>query len=233
MSKPKSFFFDSLGSTQDWVKEHAASLPHFSWVQALSQTQARGRRGYAWVSPPGSLYLTLWLPLPLEAHLTWMPLAFSLWIAAYIEEKIQVSLQVKWPNDLWLDGKKCGGILCERVSLGFLVGIGLNLQDPSGLPQATSLSTQLTPDLIRVFGTNIALYLIHCYQKPSNPGLWREQYLKRAIFQPGDLIRYKEKGSSFQGKVLGLGPLGTLEVESGGEKKELYAAEVHLLRGLA
>lgn len=101
---------------------------------AQEQTAGRGRLGKPWTSPPGhSLAFSLGLPL---APADWSGL--SLVVGVSLAETLHPDLRLKWPNDLWLDGRKAGGILVETASQGeapgvarmVIVGVGLNIARP-------------------------------------------------------------------------------------------------------
>jgi BirA family biotin operon repressor/biotin-[acetyl-CoA-carboxylase] ligase len=228
----KGLCFESLESTQDYVKNNLASLSHNTFVQALTQTKGRGRRGNTWISPPGGLYITLFLRPPEEVLLLWMPLAFTLWTHAFIEERFGISLRVKWPNDLWLNQAKLGGLLCERIPLGFLVGLGLNLKALPAFPQAASLETCLSAKDLASLGQELVCFLIERFQSPISVESLREAYLERALIQTGDRVSFEENGFRQEAVVLGLGLQATLDVCHKGKKKMLFAGEVQLIRPL-
>lgn len=107
-------------------------------VKANTQTVGRGRLGKSWASPPGTgLYFSLILRPRLElAALPQLTLAAGLGAAEAIEAVTGLRVLLKWPNDLLLDGKKIGGILCETGPLQqgcepvVIVGVGLNVSTP-------------------------------------------------------------------------------------------------------
>jgi BirA family biotin operon repressor/biotin-[acetyl-CoA-carboxylase] ligase len=107
---------------------------------AERQTAGRGRLGRAWQSAPGeSLTFSLGLPL---APTDWAGL--SLAVGVSVAESLHPRIRLKWPNDLWVDDRKLGGILIETASSGSpaitryaVVGIGLNIAPRL----ATGLST--------------------------------------------------------------------------------------------
>jgi len=125
--------FESVSSTNDWVKAHLKTLPSDSLllVTADGQTAARGQYGRQWFSPKGvNIYASFGFlvgenqnPLQLT-HL----LAIS---TAHTLKKYGIFCQIKWPNDLLVNQKKIAGILCETESLssqlGIALGIGLNV----------------------------------------------------------------------------------------------------------
>ena len=110
-------------------------------VVAETQTGGRGRLQRKWFSPPGAgLYFSMVLRPQLDPiDLPKIPLAAGVAVCEAIEQACQVSPGLKWPNDLLLDGKKCGGILCETGSIPgtgdigeilVILGVGLNITTP-------------------------------------------------------------------------------------------------------
>lgn len=157
--------FDSLDSTNEEVRRQAESgAAEGLAVLAKQQTAGRGRRGRAWDSPPGNLFLSLLLrpqlkgqrASPAEAatlsFLTAVALLEALDLAA-----VPAKLTCKWPNDVLVSGAKIAGILLESRTgpdgaLGWVtVGIGVNLVwHPSETPYpVTSLASHgvtVTPE---------------------------------------------------------------------------------------
>ena len=111
-------------------------------VVAETQTRGRGRLQREWFSPPGTgLYFSEVLrPRLLVADLPKITLAAGVAVCEALEEACQISPGLKWPNDLLINGKKCGGILCETGSLSgaedrngifVILGVGLNVTTPA------------------------------------------------------------------------------------------------------
>lgn len=143
----------STGSTQDDLRlaaEHGA-MEGFT-VVADAQQQGRGSFGKRWSSPAGrDLYLSALLRSPLAIeNAPLLTLAVGLAVAECVQGFLpSASVQIKWPNDVLLEGRKCAGILLESMTQGgvmhaALVGIGLNVdrrQWPAELEvSATSLA---------------------------------------------------------------------------------------------
>jgi BirA family biotin operon repressor/biotin-[acetyl-CoA-carboxylase] ligase len=104
------------------------------WITARQQSAGRGRRGNAWISPPGNLYATLLLhdPAPAE-HAPELSFVTALVLHDAIMEcapLLQSPLKLKWPNDLLVGGAKIAGILIESERMGekltVVIGIGVN-----------------------------------------------------------------------------------------------------------
>ena len=118
---------------------------------AEQQTAGRGRLGRGWQSAAGaSLTFSLGLPL---APADWSGL--SLAVGVSVAQSLHPAIRLKWPNDLWLDERKLGGILIETASFGeagtgeryAVIGIGLNIAPPpaEGLSTAPAALRELLP----------------------------------------------------------------------------------------
>ena len=108
---------------------------------AEQQTAGRGRMGRGWQSQIGDS-LTFSLSLPL-APTDWSGL--SLAVGVSVVESLHPELQLKWPNDVWLQGRKLGGILIETAGAAgaqrhAVIGIGINIATPA-VDAAQALST--------------------------------------------------------------------------------------------
>jgi BirA family transcriptional regulator, biotin operon repressor / biotin---[acetyl-CoA-carboxylase] ligase len=120
-------------------------------VVAEVQEAGRGSRGRSWSSPRGGLWLSV-LARPRAAALEVLSLRAGLAVAELLETLgAEGRIALKWPNDLMLDDRKCGGILCEARWQGatpawVAIGLGLNVTNavPSALAEtATGLATIL------------------------------------------------------------------------------------------
>ncbi|MCX6652122.1 MAG: biotin--[acetyl-CoA-carboxylase] ligase [Methanomassiliicoccales archaeon] len=123
-----------VASTNDEAKARGkAGAAEGLVIVAESQSAGKGRLGRTWSSPPGGLYLSLLLrPQLTTKELLRMTVYSCVPVAQAIEEVTGLRVQVKWPNDLELEGRKLGGILVEGVSklnrMDFVVlGIGINV----------------------------------------------------------------------------------------------------------
>ncbi|MCK3654864.1 biotin--[acetyl-CoA-carboxylase] ligase [Pasteurellaceae bacterium Macca] len=127
-------YFEEINSTNDYLLTHCQTLPSGSLCIAESQTAGRGRRGRQWYSPQReNLYFSLLWHYDLSVLPTLS--SFSLSVAVIIAETFQAlgvsGIQIKWPNDIYYQGKKMGGILnetkCDKSGVSLVIGIGLNL----------------------------------------------------------------------------------------------------------
>ena len=129
--------FESIDSTNEEAKRLGMSGQRGPvWIYAKTQTAGRGRRGREWISPPGNLMTTLLLaPQATAQEAAKLSFVAALAVHDAVSSWLPDSnVQVKWPNDVLVDGKKVAGILLEASSAGettqlpwLAVGIGINL----------------------------------------------------------------------------------------------------------
>ena len=135
MSETPRRHFTTTASTNEaarlWARDAA---PHGAAVSADAQSAGRGRRGRSWLSPPGrGVYLSvIWRPDDETAPGRFTILA-ALAMANAVTEMSGKHAHFKWPNDVLMNGRKIGGVLCEAEwkdgRLDFvIVGIGLNVR---------------------------------------------------------------------------------------------------------
>ena len=144
-------YFDTVGSTMDEAFERARQgAPEGELVIAENQTEGRGRLGRSWVSPKEKgIYFSLILrPALKPAEVARLTLLAGVALAEAISETTGVQPQIKWPNDLLVDGKKIAGILTEmnaetdRVHFCIL-GIGVNVHAGKAQIPATASSLKI------------------------------------------------------------------------------------------
>ncbi|MCK5696199.1 MAG: biotin--[acetyl-CoA-carboxylase] ligase, partial [Desulfobacula sp.] len=152
------FHFQELETTMDKARFLAKNdAPHLSVVIAENQTIGRGRLNRKWFSSKGGLWFTLILkpdtPPPLSYIYNFMA---SLSLSTSLRRLFDVNVNVKWPNDLLLNGKKLAGLLSEMETRGDMVefiniGIGINVnnQPQKHEPKAISLKDVLNKTVSR------------------------------------------------------------------------------------
>ena len=123
---------DRVSSTNTWLSSN--STRGNDCILALQQTRGKGRGDRVWESPPGGLYLSITSP----SHSL---LPFIAGISVIQTLGLDNRLRLKWPNDIILDGKKVGGILCEDDDKSAVVGIGINMNNSPSFPESTNLAS--------------------------------------------------------------------------------------------
>ena len=151
--------FRATDSTNDRARELVeAGAPGGTVVTAREQTAGRGRQGRVWTAPEGKALLYSAVLRPLDERHLLLPLSVPLAVCAAAEAlRPGVECQVKWPNDVWLEGRKLSGILIEAKpqEAWAVIGVGLNLsiaphEFPDDLRQpAISLGGGVTPEVGR------------------------------------------------------------------------------------
>jgi BirA family biotin operon repressor/biotin-[acetyl-CoA-carboxylase] ligase len=132
----KILHFEELDSTNSEAMR-CGELSHLSVITATRQSLGRGRLGRKFFSPDGGLYMSVVLdPEKVKCGLSFCTVAAALSVKEAILNVCQVKAELKWVNDLLLDGKKVCGILTEARNengkvVRVVVGIGINLIRPS------------------------------------------------------------------------------------------------------
>tara|TARA_B100000609_G_scaffold197773_1_gene195830 strand:+ start:1854 stop:2486 length:633 start_codon:yes stop_codon:yes gene_type:complete len=124
---------DNINSTNAWLSEF--NLHFFDSIIALEQSEGRGRQGRFWESFKGGFYYSLVLP---KKNL--LPIIVGISVAEILHEN-RIIAKVKWPNDILVEGKKLGGVLCQVQGEKVITGLGINMTNSSSLEKSISLST--------------------------------------------------------------------------------------------
>jgi len=142
-------YFKKVASTMNLAKELAIKgCPDKTIVIAESQKSGRGRIKRIWDSRPGGLYFTIIFRPDIPLNYAFLyNFASSVTIVETINEYLNIETTIKWPNDILIEGKKIAGILLDLSGeldniqyLNLGIGININNQISSKLPEATSLS---------------------------------------------------------------------------------------------
>ena len=206
-------------------------------VVTTHQTAGRGQRGNTWEAEPGkNITLSIILKPKFLAikHQFYLNMAVSLGVLDLLRELGLKNAQVKWPNDLFFEDKKLGGILIENTlnSLTLqhsIVGIGLNVNQLAfGYTTATSLVKVLgyTLDLEQV--TNRLLELLekrYLELRNDKAAKLKYEYLQ-ALYRYQEQHMYKIGNHSVAGQILGIDEEGRLAVEIGGELRYFGFKEI-------
>ena len=130
--------FSSVNSTNQTAINILEDGRHLDWIVAEEQLNGRGRRSNTWSSPIGGLYATRILNDEKigYSNMSQLSILSSVVAAQTIEEVIGKNLiQLKWPNDIFLEGKKICGILIESMFIEnkfyLIIGFGINVRRPN------------------------------------------------------------------------------------------------------
>lgn len=237
----EAFYFDELDSTNARAVAMAEGGHRTPlWLVAGAQTAGRGRRGRVWTSATGNLYAShLCFPRLKADAMGSLPFALSLAIrdtfialGAYAD-----GVQVKWPNDVLIGGRKASGILVESAADGagglayLVIGIGLNLAHHPADAQfpATDIKT-VTGQGVSVREAFAALAVsveraLGRLERADWPQV-REEWLAHA-WGLGERRVFQTATDRFEGRAETLGDDGGLVVSlDGGGQMRLYAGDI-------
>lgn len=235
-TKGKAIIHRKTASTNDDAKTLALSgAPHGTVVIALSQTKGRGRLGRVFSSKRGGLYLSFLVRNQHKADPVKLTLTAAVATARAIEGLTDLSVGIKWVNDLHIQGKKCCGILVEGVYDGVsplpvaaVVGIGINLSNP--LPkELEQIATSLQKEGAPVAHSDMAEALIKELAEgfAENAPFPIKEYRLRSV-TVGKTVTVHTPSESYDAKAIGILDDGSLLVEAKGEERILCAGEVTL-----
>ncbi len=217
-------YFPETGSTQDEAFHAAArGAVHGSAFLAEHQTDGRGRRSSSWTAPAAtSLLLSVLVrPAPPIGRTGRLALAGAVASARAVATVApSAAVEIKWPNDLLLDGLKLGGILVEVRRGVAVLGLGLNVaQDRNDFPpelraSATSLAAAgLAVDrraLLAAVLIELGALLGHGRDCPSDWDLLRAEADRRLAWRDRTVRVSGCPGGPLSGSLVGLGETGGL-----------------------
>jgi BirA family biotin operon repressor/biotin-[acetyl-CoA-carboxylase] ligase len=155
-------------------------------ILAERQTAGRGNRGHRWISPPGSVYLSvLWRSNATPDQIGFLPLVVALAAREALAPFTTSPISVKWPNDLLTPKGKLVGILVENIgkSQGWIIGLGANvLPSPdSGFLGASYLETT-DIEAVAAALINGLFDTLQCWEQGAcDFALFEEEYQKHRI----------------------------------------------------
>jgi BirA family biotin operon repressor/biotin-[acetyl-CoA-carboxylase] ligase len=226
-------FFPDLDSSNTRMKDLAAQGEfEGSLVLAEHQSAGRGRWGRTWQGGEGkSLLFSLLLRPPLSAKQSQLGAVLGL-AALRALKPFAPQARLKWPNDIWHEGRKLSGLLLEGGPGYVVAGLGLNVnQEPSDFPPelgALSLKEVHGQDIDRaqllaaIMAEAEALYQTWLEQGFAT---LRQAWDENACFM-GEMVQ----AGALQGRVLGLDEDGALLIENEKGKQRLDSGEVFSLR---
>jgi len=237
---------DSVDSTNNYLLQQAKKkMVGFQVCLADMQHAGRGRRGKNWFSPPGaSLYLSVSTRLNSSLNdLSGLGLMAAVVVAQVLKGLGVSRVGIKWPNDIFFENKKLGGILVDASSgtngSSFVViGLGLNINLPAGAENAIDQPWQ---DLKHVLGEQVPErnVLAGLCAEALMSGLknYEQKGLKAFSrqFEALDIIKNAAvkvclEHESFEGVAVGVNALGMLLVESQQGLRELHSGDVSIKR---
>jgi BirA family biotin operon repressor/biotin-[acetyl-CoA-carboxylase] ligase len=230
--------YDSIASTNTAAMAAASDgvRPGTLFV-ADEQTAGRGRKGRSWHSSKGKS-LTFSLLLGHGGRTEGLTALLALAVIRALGDSLE-GLGVKWPNDVYLNGKKLGGILAESKNDAIALGLGLDVNEepadfPSGIA-AEAVSMRMAAG--RPFDRGVVLCRIlekfeALYDRFGREGLapFREE-IERALLFEGERVHIETGGDSIEGTMLGITDEGRLRLEIDGTERVFSSGDLTLRGG--
>jgi BirA family transcriptional regulator, biotin operon repressor / biotin---[acetyl-CoA-carboxylase] ligase len=232
----KIHHLSSVGSTNVLALEAAQSgAPHGSVWIADEQTAGRGRSNHTWHSVIGDgLYVSVLLRLQMAlTDALWISLATGLAVQAAIANLTCLTPDIRWPNDLLIGKRKCGGILVETSAITLadapamlryaVVGVGINVNHQNFPPELEPLATslrretgkswsreQIMVELLRGLDNELALLEAELRGTSTQASLL-DRFTAASSWVRGKRVSIDEAGG-YTGVTGGLDPRGFLRV---------------------
>jgi BirA family biotin operon repressor/biotin-[acetyl-CoA-carboxylase] ligase len=233
--------YDSIGSTNDEAKHRAHDgAEEGTLVWALEQSAGHGRRGRAWSSPRGNLYISLILrpdcPVGRAAQLGFVAALAVGGALRAILPRIE-RLAYKWPNDVLLNGRKIAGVLLECETVGseklsfVVVGVGVNLiaspprmEFPASSVMEEGLGEVMPEVMLEEFAEHFRSWNTRWRADGFAPV--RASWLAAAAIARGEPIRVRLDARGLCGRFLDIDHEGNLLLDCAGECRRVAAGEV-------
>lgn len=219
------------------TEEHAReeTSPPALDMLAWTQSSGVGRGGHLWSSPEGAgIYATQICPHLAAEGRQFLPLRVAVVLCDVLNQHLSGRCQLKWPNDLMVDGHKLGGVLIDVLGRGAdttgLVSFGVNVFGGPEIfaeERATSVEREggsidslqdLAEELLRAVEGAVTL--------PVDGAEIVEEYRSRSLHQPGDRLRCRVGAEDVYGEFRGFDKHGFLLLSVEGEVRRVAAGEV-------
>ena len=229
--------FDTLDSTNSYLKRNGKYLDHFTVVQANHQEQGKGRLGRSWQDQGNSLLFSILLKEKIEPER--VPLLSLLAGASVVLtlEHYGLTPLVKWPNDTLVSEKKISGILTEAVSEGedifYIVGIGINLNQKEFEGELSQKATSLFLLTKKEYDKEEVLMVLLSYFTPLYQDYIQGGKKFLTVVKSHSYLDQKEVsldyyGEHIHGTVIDITDKGTLLLDVSGKQIEVSSGEVTL-----
>jgi BirA family biotin operon repressor/biotin-[acetyl-CoA-carboxylase] ligase len=235
-------WYATVGSTNDVAATLAdRGEPEGTVVIADAQSAGRGRHGRTWASPPGAgLYMSIVMrPAPHAVSL--LTIAAGVALADGIHAATGLQPQLKWPNDVYIGGRKLAGILAEagtsKAGVQHVVlGCGINLMPAAYPPDVAGRATSIESELGRPIDRGLllveclaALHLRYCELQSQAGAAVIARWRDRAVSTFGRRVEWDAAGVTRRGVAEDIDESGALLVRDGTARARVISGEVRWL----
>lgn len=205
---------DSVNSTNTWLTHF--NKDYFDSLLSFRQSEGYGRLGRQWESEFGGLYYSQVLP-----HRDILSIVVGVSVADILFENM-IDIKLKWPNDILVNGKKLGGIICQFQGVNVVMGLGININNNPSLETSISLS-ELGCNIDKLSFINKLTKKIQLNMSSTNPDII-EQFMTYDCLM-GKVVSWQEG----KGIVEKISEDGRLVVKDNNTNKSFFLTdEVHL-----
>ncbi len=225
------YHFPTIDSTNNFAKINLKLFAQdtLSFITADEQTQGRGRFGNSWISPQGNLYLSV-VYFPQKSLSAFRLTQAASLAVCMLLEKLGVQSKIKWPNDLYVNEKKIGGILTEAFSSAYIIGIGLNINmSRDELASLPNTATSLFDQLERTFDIKHILNMVVAELEPMLTELEKAAMLwqEKVSWMVGKHITARGVTKSISGIIISITADGNLTLKDAkGNEHAIQSAEI-------
>ena len=232
-------YYPSVASTMDIARQEARQgAMEGTVIVADEQTAGRGRLQRLWLSPKGSISLST-IFYPDLSYLSSLIMLASLAVVHSVETVTGLRPQIKWPNDVLIDGRKVCGILVESDVRGnkvnyAIIGIGINVNIkldnfPEIQPIATSLSDELGREVSRLSVVHSLLVEMEKLYLAPKAGEYIYQEWRDSLITLGRRVRVTTDETTCEGVAESVATDGSLLLrDSDGGLTKIVAGDVTL-----
>lgn len=235
MQKLNVIHFEEIDSTSSYLKREVDNLSNLTIAETDYQSAGKGRENRKWYSPKGenAMFSILIKDIDIINRFPLLSLLSCLVVRDYIESLGVDNVEVKWPNDVYINGHKVCGILLEgRIPDYVIIGIGINLNQKEFNDEYRIVPTSVSNEL----GRNIE-------KQAFLEGLWNNmlnsiisfksnQYdvineFNKYNYLEGREVNFVIDGKTLSGRAIRVNENGYLIVESEGSQYEIMSGEIN------
>lgn len=240
----KYIYKEETASTNSDLKEliKSSPCPEYTVIRAKKQSGGRGRLGRSFHSPAGGLYFSAAFPLTGEEKLVpALTLLTGLFVCETVEELCEAAPSVKWPNDIFLNGRKLCGILCELTGGKYptvIAGIGINLstaekdipRELTDIMTSLSIENAALPDPEVFMRTVIGKLDRAVYdEKTLCSDVIPEKYIEKLrarSYLTGKEVKYRTAEKELRGVFSDISDAGEAVIDTGKEEIRIFCGEI-------
>ncbi|UKJ08155.1 biotin--[acetyl-CoA-carboxylase] ligase [Solitalea lacus] len=233
-----------IDSTNNYLKElltNSTPLPEGTVIMADRQYSGRGQVNNQWITEPGKNLTVSFLLCPSFLSATQqfeLNKVISLGVADCVNHFIGNKVSIKWPNDIYWEDNKLGGILIENFLSGAslkqsVIGVGLNVNQsifPENI-KATSFNMISNKEFdLKICLNALSVFIEARYLQLKNGNVDKinNDYINQ-LYRMGTIDLYRANGEVFYGEIIGVSEVGKLIIQANNEAKEFSFKEVEFI----